>query len=160
MQITYLANHPNHTPTLAEWHQAQWGYLRPSSTVTWRAQRLATRANYREIPTTFIAIDGDTLLGSASLIENDLSSHPHLTPWLSSVYVAGEYRKRGVGSALVLRVMAEARALGMAKLYLVTEDAQPLYAGLGWVEIEEVQQSATVTLSVMVYDFDVDNPAR
>lgn len=160
MHITYLADHLHHVPQLATWHHAQWGHIGTGNSVARRAVRLHGEANYQKVPTTVIAQEGDVLLGSASLIANDLHSHPHLTPWLASVYVTADRRRAGIGSALVQRIMAEARELGYEKLYLVTEDAQSFYAKLGWFIQEEVRQSADVTLALMVYQFCTQNSTR
>jgi GNAT superfamily N-acetyltransferase len=76
------------------------------------------------------------LLGSASLIENDMATRPELFPWLASVFVAPEHRRRGIGAALVERVMTEARSLRTPRLYLYTAGAGALYLRLGWSVME------------------------
>lgn len=45
---------------------------------------------------------------------------------------APAHRRRGIGSALVERVVEEARALEVGTLYLFTMDQERLYARLGW----------------------------
>jgi predicted N-acetyltransferase YhbS len=149
MQIDFLANHPHYIPLLATWHHAMWGVLDPTATLQGRIARLTSHVGCPAIPTTLIAFDGATLLGSASVVENDLRSYPHLSPFLASVYVAEAYRRRGVASALVRRVMAEAQGMGLAKIYLITPDQQALYGRLGWQRLEEVHyRGETVTLMV------------
>ncbi len=149
MEIDFLANHPNHIPTLASWHIAMWGHLDPTATVQGRIERLTSHVGCPAIPTTLIAFDGETLFGSTSLVENDLRTYPHLSPFLASVYVAEPYRRRGIASALVQRIMAEAQAMGIAKLYLITPDQQPLYSRLGWQRLQEVPyRGEEVTLMV------------
>ena len=82
---------------------------------------------------TFVALAPDgALAGSASLTADDLASRPDLSPWLSSVYVAPEWRGRGLGSALARHVVARAAALGVPRLYLCTEHSRSLYERLGW----------------------------
>jgi len=61
---------------------------------------------------------------------------PALTPWLSGVFVAPEHRRRGVGAALIERVVQEARALGKPRLYLYTSGSGALYLRLGWCVAE------------------------
>ncbi|MEZ4658174.1 MAG: GNAT family N-acetyltransferase [Caldilineaceae bacterium] len=147
MQIHYLADKPEHIPQLAEWHHAFWGHLNPGATLEKRIASLQKQAQIGAIPTAFVATDGDATLGSTSLVINDLSTHPHLTPWLASVYVAAPYRRRGVGGALVRRVMQEAGALGVETLHLITPDQQRFYAGLGWQEWMPVEyRGETVTI--------------
>jgi len=143
MNIVYLADHPQHIPTLAAWHHDQWGALSESSSLEKREASLRQDANYCQIPTAFVAIETDetgheTVLGSASLIENDLTTRPELTPWLASVYVDQAHRRKGVGSRVVQRIMEEAATLGFETLYLITPDQQNFYTHLGWSELETV----------------------
>lgn len=139
MKVDYLADHREHIPRLAEWLHAQWGYLHENDSVERRAARLEARATRGGIPVSFVAVDGDTLLGSASLVHDDLETRPEIGPWLASVYVAPEHRRRGVASALVRRVIEEARDSGVSRLYLWTTDQEQLYAGLGWRPVERMR---------------------
>ncbi len=139
MKIGYLADHREHIPRLAEWLHAQWGYLHENDSVERRAARLESRATRGGVPVTFVAVDAETLLGSASLVVDDLETRPELTPWLASVYVAPEHRGRGVASALVRRVVEEAKGSGIDRLYLWTTDQERLYARLGWSPVERMR---------------------
>ena len=136
MNLEYLEHHARHIPTLARWHHDQWSYLNPQRTLAKRAERLQTHLGGRQMPTTVVAVEGESLLGSASLIEHDLPTRTDLSPWLASVYVPQEHRRRGIGSALVRRIVEEAEALEYEKLYLFTMDQERLYAGLGWGTFE------------------------
>jgi predicted N-acetyltransferase YhbS len=139
MKIGYLADHREHIPRLAEWLHAEWGYLHENDSVERRAARLESRATRGGVPVTFVAVDGESLLGSASLVEDDLETRPELTPWLASVFVAPEHRGRGVASALVRRVVEEARDSAVSRLYLWTTDQERLYARLGWQPVERMR---------------------
>jgi N-acetylglutamate synthase-like GNAT family acetyltransferase len=139
MQIEYLVDHTEHIPTLARWFHAEWGYLNPGDSIEGRITRLQSLKGRRQIPTTFVVLQGGTLLGSASLIAHDMDTRMDLSPWLASVYVAPEYRRGGVGSALVRRVIEEARALGVSPLYLFTTDREDFYAHLGWSVVERTE---------------------
>lgn len=138
MQIDFLVNQPQFLQPLAIWHHAMWGALNPQATLAGRIERLQQHIGTPAIPTTVVAFADDTVYGSASLVKNDLTTHPDLTPFLASVYVGEAFRRRGIASALVERVMMEARTLGVAKLYLITPDQQRLYGRLGWVEEQVV----------------------
>ena len=139
MKIGYLADHRDHIPRLAEWLHAQWGYLHENDSVERRAARLESRATRGGIPVTFVAVEGEALLGSASLVQDDLETRPELAPWLASVFVAPEHRGRGVASALVRRVVDEARNSEVSRLYLWTTDQERLYARLGWEPVERLR---------------------
>jgi len=134
--IEYLADRREFIPTVARWHHAEWGHLRPSETVKDRVARVEHACGHCEIPTTFVALVGDQLLGSASLEEHDMTTRPELSPWLSGVFVAPEHRRCGVGAALVERAVQEARTLGAQRIYLYTPGSGSLYLRLGWSVVE------------------------
>jgi GNAT superfamily N-acetyltransferase len=141
MQIGYLADHQAFIPTLVRWHHAQWSYLRPGDTLEKRAERLRTRLSKTQIPMTFVAYTADAngaeiLLGSSSLLVQDLDTRPELSPWLASVYVDEKQRRQGIGSALVRHAAQKAAELGVETLYLFTPDREQFYARLGWTVVE------------------------
>lgn len=135
IQIQSLADNLCHLPTLAAWHHAQFGYLNPAVTIEQRTEKLTASAQKGKLPLTMIAICENQLLGSASLLPRTIT-HPHLSPWLSSVYVAPEFRNKKIGSALTQHIVQEAANMGIEKVYLFTPDAESLYASLGWEVIE------------------------
>lgn len=132
MNIINLSDAPQHIPTIAAWHQTQWGYLNPGSSVESRIIKMQRYIKGAAMPTMYICVDGKTVLGTAALVESDMDSHPELSPWLASVYVDAAYRKRGIGAKLVKQVVAEARAQGFSTLYLFTPDQAHFYQELGW----------------------------
>ncbi len=136
IRIKYLADHPECIPTLAEWHFHQWSYLSPGDSLERRAAMLRSHSGRRQIPTTFVALADVVPIGCASLIEYDMDTRMHLSPWMASVYVDPEHRRRGTGTALVQRVVDEARALGVSTLYLYTPDREGFYSHLGWQVLE------------------------
>jgi predicted N-acetyltransferase YhbS len=136
MQIDNLKQHPEVIPTLAAWHHAQWGELNPHKSIEDRIAALQRHLAEAPIPGTFVAFAEGEPLGSASLVEHDLPTHLQLSPWLASVYVAAEHRRRGIGGRLVRRVMEEAGLLGIETLYLFTLDQEKFYAELGWSLLE------------------------
>jgi GNAT superfamily N-acetyltransferase len=130
--IAYLADCPETIPQLAAWQQGQFGYLSPAVTVADRIARFKTHLQGRAIPTTFVALHNGAPAGSASLVVNDMESLPELTPWLAGVYVSPEHRGCGLGGRLVRRVMEEAAALGVSRLYLYTHDRMTFYRNMDW----------------------------
>jgi GNAT superfamily N-acetyltransferase len=152
VRIAGIAEHPEHVETVARWQFGEWGHLEPGDSLAARIAYVSTQAAHPgRIPATFIALEGDEPVGSASVVENDMDTHPELTPWLASVYVAPGARGRGVATALVRRVMDEAAKLGAPRLYLFTESASGLYEKLGWrvIGAEEFQG---VDVTIMAVD--------
>jgi GNAT superfamily N-acetyltransferase len=150
VEIVYLGDHPEWVNVLARWHHQQWSYLDPHLSMQERAAFLARHASRPQIPVTFVALSGKTLLGSASLVARDMDIRAHLSPWLASVFVAPDQRRRGIGSALVARVVQEARVLDVGQLYLFTPDKEAFYARRGWTVLEQVEYRG-VQVTVMTH---------
>ena len=136
LQIEYLDQHIDAIPDLARWHHAEWAAIIPHLSLADRVAGFRARARRGVIPTAFVAVLGADVVGLACLVECDIESHQHLTPWLASVLVAPEHRGRGIGSALCECTTEEAQLLGVEKLYLFTFNRQRLYGRLGWLALE------------------------
>lgn len=131
--IDNLANHRESIPKLAHWFHAEWGHFHPQTTIEQRIANLKERCSQTSgLPLTLIARTGDHVVGTASLIKHDMEVHLELTPWLSSVYVDTEYRRQGIGSQLVKRIVQEAANINAKILYLFTPDRESFYARMGW----------------------------
>src|SRR5258708_21960687 len=110
MEIAYRADYPDCAPTSAEWHYEEGSRLHENDSVARRLDSLRARSNRRQIPSVLVAVEDGKLCGSATLAEYDMETRRDLTPWMTDVFVALEFRRRGIASALVLRIMEEARA--------------------------------------------------
>jgi GNAT superfamily N-acetyltransferase len=137
MRIVPLVERPDLAEQVAVWGFDEWGHLNPGQTLDLRRAEIRNSMNVDRAPIVFVAIgDDDGIVGTASLIFDDLEGDPR-NPWLASVYVPQEHRKKGVASALVRTVEDAARRIGYDRLYLFTHSAASLYAGLGWRELEQ-----------------------
>jgi predicted N-acetyltransferase YhbS len=132
MRIDYLADHLEMSPLLASWHYQEWEALLPDWSFAQALAELQSHTGRRQVPTTLVAIEDDRPIGSASLLEADLVGWEHLSPWLASLFVAPEFRGRGLGRELVSRVVEEAKALGVSVVYLFTAGQADYYQRLGW----------------------------
>jgi GNAT superfamily N-acetyltransferase len=138
LSLAYLADHPEAREPLARWHCAEWGHLLPEWSVAEASGELATHTGRRIAPTTVIALADGTLAGSASLLLEDMPGTEAWSPWLASVFVVPTHRGRGIGAALVDRVVTDARRLGFPGLYLFTTEAEGWYTPRGWRARERV----------------------
>ena len=86
-----------------------------------------------------------------SLKYHDLDTRPDLDPWLGALFVLPEWRKRGIASLLMNRVLDAARRLKLPQLFLWTSSAEGLYLKLGWrvVERSEYCGKAIVVMQLM-----------
>ncbi|AKT43664.1 GNAT family N-acetyltransferase [Chondromyces crocatus] len=138
--IDFLANHAHLVEPLAQLHHAEWSGMLPWFTHDDALAEFRDHAQSRSFPTTFVAVAGTQLLGSASLIardlpEEDLPGFGAVTPWLASVLVLPGWRGQGIGGALVEAVVAHARGLGVPRLHLFTEGQEAFYLRSGWSEL-------------------------
>ena len=76
-------------------------------------------------------VDGQPA-GSCLFVREEIDPKHDLTPWLAALYVAPEFRNRGIATALVRAIEQHARSVGCSELHLYTITAEPLYAKLGW----------------------------
>ena len=76
-------------------------------------------------------VDGQPA-GSCLFVREEIDPKHDLTPWLAALYVAPEFRNRGIASALVGAIEQHARSVGCGELYLYTITAESLYAKLRW----------------------------
>ncbi len=135
-RIDFLADCPWHAATLAQWHHDEWGALMPDWSRDEAERELIDHALRRVLPTTRVATDGDHLLGSVSLIEEDARQFRDLGPWLASLFVTPSARGHGVGTALVRDAVRLADRCGVRTLYLFTADEAAFYQRMGWHAVE------------------------
>jgi len=133
--IASIADHQDLIPLLGRWYWEEWGPFQPEQPLESWIAKLAPRVLRDEIPTIYVALAGEQPVGTSSLIAQDMSTHPEFFPWLAGVYVVPEYRRQGIGRALVHRVVTTAAGLGVPRLYLFTDSKQGWYARQGWTAI-------------------------
>ena len=145
MRIEPIAAHPGRVDTLAAWHHAQWGHLYSHWTYEVCREELAGHAARESgLPTTLLALEGEELLGSVSLVFEDAPElQEHGSPWLASLYVKPEARGRCVGAALARAAVARAAAEGVGELFLFTPEHREFYGRLGWNPIARTALKGT-----------------
>jgi len=138
MEIHYLEDRV--IPVLAAWIYNEWSYLYPGATLKDFEGLLLERINKNILPLTLVAMEAGEPVGTASLKAFDMETRRDLTPWLTSLYVAKPWRKRGIGSNLVRAIEKKAGELETRKLFLFSTDAALVdlfYTKLGWAVREE-----------------------
>ena len=139
ISIDYLANHPEYIPVLAHWQQKQWFYISPHLTTQKRIDFMQNHPARASVPTTCIALTENDLMGSASLVENDMEDYSDFGPWLASVYVTPKYRNQSAATTLIDNIANQARQLNYHELYLFTTDQDNFYARRGWETIKRTR---------------------
>lgn len=144
MVIQDLKTCPQNLDMLAQWHHHEWASLNPGQTLQQRISNMQLYLNNDFIPSTFVALDTcqknhqhNRPLGSAAIVDSDMTTRSNLSPWLASVYVEENNRKKGIGSQLVEYVMLQAKNNSIRSLYLFTPNNSHFYQRLGWSIIEK-----------------------
>ena len=132
VRISYLIDHPDYIPLLAQWLFEQWDAILGEKTTETRIKKLKAHMNRDQLPIAWVAHANGQLLGTAALRVHDLEEREDLTPWLGGVFVASQFRRRGLGAALCTTVEEAARSRGIQTLYLFTLDKQQWYLRQGW----------------------------
>ena len=130
-ELRYLSDDPDLIRTLATWHHGAWGHLTGRS-VEERIREFHPQRGSDRIPLTVVALEGTEPVGCASLLVDDMDTHPEYTPWLASVFVPPEHRRQGIGELVCRRIVSEAKRLDVDRLYLFTPDKAAFYARQGW----------------------------
>jgi GNAT superfamily N-acetyltransferase len=140
MTIDYLANHEDSISQLAAWGYTEWRpiYDQLKMTLEDVIKAFQDRARTDRLPLALVAIIDHVVVGTGSLKIQDLALRPDLSPWLGGMFVDPKHRNRGVGAALIVRLIHEARRLKLPRLYLWTPSAESLYAKYGWKTIEKL----------------------
>lgn len=151
MKILHLADVPEAIPVVAEWLFNEWGQHRKGNSLEKVRGRLELQLNKEKLPITIVTLLNKTPVGTASLrqsdgIENRPTLNP-LVPWLASVYVPEEHRKKGIASELIEHISNIATKRGSTKLYLRTEDKVGFYKNLSWSTLETLNtESGNTTI--------------
>ncbi|MFM7187106.1 MAG: GNAT family N-acetyltransferase [Armatimonadota bacterium] len=98
----------------------------------WRRKQILSRdiGNENAVHRVYTIHDGEKYIGSCGSIRIEDAS------WISSLYVDAEYRRKGLGTALMTRVMADDRALGIRKsVLLASHTGAMLYPTVGFSQL-------------------------
>ncbi|WP_039914912.1 GNAT family N-acetyltransferase [Cellvibrio mixtus] len=139
LQIALLENRPDFFAQVAYWHHKECERQGLKSTLALRQQRLVLHVKEQLLPKTLIILQRDELVGCVSLVNYTYRSSERMpkvsteTPvWLSNLYVPEQYRRQGIGSALIDAAKHYVRDLGLTELWLSATDYTDYYQKRGW----------------------------
>ncbi len=141
LSFAYLADRPEAVPQIARWWFDQWGHHHPpGDSVEALTSRVLNLLSRDRLPIQIVAILENRIVGVAALKLHELFDlYPEKDFWLGSVYVAPEFRGRGIASALSMKIVEIAKSQGIRSLHLQTESLDGgLYAKLGWQKLEQI----------------------
>ena len=138
VQIGYLTDHPEVLGELAAGFKAQWSRHFADQPVDAIKMGFANCCREKGIPCALVAMVDGSFAGTASLRPESGTVCPGKGPWLTHLYVDPEFRRQGIGTALIRAVESEARRNGFMELHAATARAAAVFQRAGWQMLEIV----------------------
>lgn len=126
-RILNVRDHPEVLDQAIDYFSSKWGIDRK----IYEASISDSITTSRPLPRWYLMLDGDRIIGSYGLIENDFMVRKDLMPWLCALYVEESERRKGFGRELLEHGRQEAFNLGFPNVYLCT-DHIGYYEKYGW----------------------------
>lgn len=136
VRIQMLADVPQYSGMLARWYFHEWGRFYGQKTIGDIEDSARARAQRNRLPLALVATHRGEPVGTVSLKEQDMEGVHGYSPWLASLYVREDYRKKRVGAGLVAACLQTAGELNYDRIYLWTPSASAFFSRLGWVQVE------------------------
>lgn len=151
IKIELLKNHSEVIPKLSKiWHEVLGKIWMPEIGIE-EIESLNYKELNQDMPLTYIALYGDTCVGSCTLQLND-EVRPDLGPWIESLVVDPRYQKQGIGKMLLDVTVKKAKELGFKKLYLFAFDPTmpKYYQRFGWktVGMDEFKSNPVTVMEI------------
>jgi predicted N-acetyltransferase YhbS len=148
LSVSPLTKVPSFAPALAKAHAREWGHLYAG----W--DEAAALADFRQerpggdVPTTWVIHrELDTLMGSISVVLDDLPGHSGLNPWVASLFVFPKFRGRGLGKVLTQKALDFLCKQQHPHAFLFTQDKAPFFSKFQFAVHAKTQaQEKEVTL--------------
>lgn len=144
-RVVRIADAPQAVAATALLMQTEWpDYYGPAGPGDAKAD-LRARCNGSALPTGFVALLADGIpAATVALAGTSHGAAGSEGPWLVGLVTAPGWRGRGLASALVAAVEAEARHAGYARLYCTTNGAAGLLLRRGWATARELDDGYKV----------------
>ena len=136
ISITLLDGRDPLTEDLARRHAAAWGHLYTNWDKSKALAEFRPQKTDGSLPATLVLREDERVAGSVSLLYGDCEARTDLDPWLGSLYVFPEFRRRGHAGRLIEAATQFAAEAGVGKLHVFTESAAGLLRRHGFHLVE------------------------
>lgn len=99
---------------------------------------------FKEWETPFVAMIGDRIVGMATIMKSDYYPLPEIYPWISTLFVAEEYRGCRISEKLIGFANKYAKDIGFDRTYIPTEYIG-LYEKYGYCYVKDIVNYANGT---------------
>ncbi len=151
MKIKHISECQHHIPELSELRYKEWQDLYQASGLNQDdlTNYLSAQIDPNSIPCTLVILDGDELVGGASIKPHEDGTKKGISPWVGGVYIKREYRAKGLGLLVLQALEEKAKTLGVKALYLSADSAIAFYEKNGWSVLEYVESCGVRNVAVM-----------
>jgi hypothetical protein len=147
LSITTIRDRPDLLPIVARWLWDEW--YREDGMSLAEATSIYEPGLGDGLPQTFVLLEAEAPIGTASLVLQDLQVRPNLSPWLAGVYIAPRRRGRGHVYSLITEVERACRAASVEVAWLHTNTAEEVYKRAGWETVEVVLRPIKAPTTLM-----------
>jgi GNAT superfamily N-acetyltransferase len=137
MKIEYLAENLHCLEQIAEWCCKEWPWYYNNGELAEAISYHRKTAQKSTIPFSLVALERNRLIGTISVIEEDMETRPELTPWLGCLFVDPSFRGGGIATALIKEAVRLAAKHKITKLYAWTETLGSTLSANKWQFIED-----------------------
>lgn len=156
MKIVPLYEVPHHTEAVIDW---LWQAFGESLSREYFASIVTHSLTPDAMPITFVAIEGEKLVGTVGLWRCDLITRQDLWPWMAALYVDTPARGKGLAEALQRYVREYAHRRGYPALYLYSH-CRDFYERFGWHYLGDALDYPDTTVHLYRYNLsDSDGTA-
>jgi GNAT superfamily N-acetyltransferase len=135
--VSFLADHLHVLEKLADLLCAEWPEWYGDCGKGNAQTDLVEASGKEELPVALVALgSAGELCGGLIIRAETFGVSPEIGPWLSAGVVRPEFRRQGIGSALVNRAAEHARYLGYSSIYAATSVAASILPKPDWAEAE------------------------
>lgn len=122
-----------------------WHRPRPSEDALFDINSFCNRD---KLPICLVAMKRGLFVGSVVLRQKS-GSHHHLGPWVTSLFVIREERRKGIGTKLIEAVENLSANLGFSKIYSRSATAVDFFRKIDWISFDRIEES---NLTIFIRD--------
>ena len=132
MEVIHYFEQENREQLLVQLSDCDWGAARFLVGLLQKGTFFDTLGGWG---TLYLLVEQDTLIGFATLTDQDCIRDEDLTPWIGFVFVKPEYRGHRFSERLLRHCEQQASRLGRDRVYIAT-DHVGLYEAFGYCYME------------------------
>lgn len=156
LRIYPLSQRKSLSPICAYWSFATW-YMKRNIPFSAVMNEYRKRSEMESYPYSFIAIWGELPVGMVSVKESELAAREELSPWLSALYVAPDYRGKGIGERLMDTVIDDCKTNKVKRIFLFLDSRnltvlEKYYRKRGWIYYDDERDSDGNRTKIFFYE--------